>query len=170
VIRVATLADLDAIGGLLNALIATEAIEWTERAYTAEAVASWWSEHETVLVAETGGAVVGVAAYGWFRDAVKRPGYRFTVENTVHVDRDHWGSGVGRALMEALFREARSNGKHAMVAAIDAGNVASLRFHEALGFAEVGRMPEVGEKFGTWRDLVLLQLRLDEHPTPPSES
>jgi hypothetical protein len=29
-----------------------------------------------VLVAEEGAEVIGVAAFGWFRDLIKRPGYR----------------------------------------------------------------------------------------------
>jgi phosphinothricin acetyltransferase len=44
-----------------------------------------------------------------------------------------------------------------MVAAVDADNLASIDFHRALGFTEVGRMPETGRKFGRWLDLVLLQ-------------
>ena len=54
-----------------------------------------------------------------------------------------------------------------MVAAIDGENEASIRFHERLGFVEVGRMSEIGAKFGRWLDLVLLQLRLDDLPAPP---
>jgi phosphinothricin acetyltransferase len=119
-----------------------------------------------VLVAEDHGVVVGVCAFGWFRDVVTRPGYRFTVENTVHVLQDHWRSGVGRALMGALIDEARATGKHTMVAAIDATNEVSIRFHERLGFVPVARMPEVGAKFGRWQDLVLLQLRLDDRTAP----
>jgi phosphinothricin acetyltransferase len=44
-----------------------------------------------------------------------------------------------------------------MVAAVDGANEGSIRFHERLGFVVVGRMPEVGFKFGRWLDLVLLQ-------------
>jgi len=109
---------------------------------------------------------VGVAAFGWFRDVVKRPGYRFTVENTIHVREDRRGSGVGRDLMRALFDDARQRGKHTMVAAIDSANETSIRLHERLGFVEVARMPEIGAKFGRWLDLVLLQFRLDERPVP----
>lgn len=69
--------------------------------------------------------------------------------------------------MSALIDEARRRGKHAMVAAIDGENEASIRFHERLGFVQVGRMPELGAKFGRWLDLVLLQLRLDDRPAPP---
>jgi hypothetical protein len=42
----------------------------------------------------------------------------------------------------------------------DGSNDGSIRFHENLGFTEVGRLPEVGFKFGRWLDLVLLELRL----------
>ena len=77
------------------------------------------------------------------------------------------GFGVGRDLMGALIDKARTSGKHTMIAAIDATNEVSIRFHGRLGFVEVARMPETGAKFGRWCDLVLLQLRLDDRPAPP---
>jgi phosphinothricin acetyltransferase len=49
-----------------------------------------------------------------------------------------------------------------MVAAIDGSNVDSVRFHQRLGFAEVGRLPGVGEKFGRRLDLVLMQRDLTD--------
>jgi L-amino acid N-acyltransferase len=166
IVRPANTADGEAIASILNALLATTAIEWTDMPHTAESMLKWLGEHETVLVAEDGAEVVGVAAFAWFRDVVRRPGYRFTVENTVHVREDRWGSGVARELMEALIDEARRGGKHAMVAAVDGANVASIRFHERLGFVEVARMPEIGAKFGRWQDLILLQLQLDHRSEP----
>jgi phosphinothricin acetyltransferase len=168
-VRPATAADAVAIATLLNALLATTTIEWTSTPQTAEGILVWLDEHETVLVAEERGEVVGVAAFGPFRDVVKRPGYRFTVENTIHVREDRWGSGVGRDLMRALVDQARDRGKHTMVAVMDGENAASIRFHERLGFVEVARMPELGAKFGRWLDLVLLQLRLDDRTAPRDE-
>jgi phosphinothricin acetyltransferase len=168
-VRPATAADAEAIASILNALIATTTIEWTEAPHTVADVRTWLDEHETVLVAEEGGEVVGVAAYGWFRDAVRRPGYRFTVEHTVHVRESRWGSGIGADLMGALIDAARASGKHTMVAAIDSTNQASIRFHQRLGFVDVGRLPETGAKFGRWLDLVLLQLHLDDRPSPPDD-
>jgi phosphinothricin acetyltransferase len=165
-LRPASTADADAIALLLNALLATTTIEWTETRHTAGGIVEWMDEHETVLVADDHGEVVGVAAFGWFRDAVKRPGYRFTVEHTIHVRQDRWGQGTGRILMGALVEEARRSGKHTMIAAIDGANEGSIQFHRRLGFVEVGRMPAVGAKFGRWLDLVLLQLRLDERTAP----
>jgi L-amino acid N-acyltransferase YncA len=166
IVRPADADDCVSIGSILNALLATAAIEWTETPHTAQSVLEWMNEHQAVLVAEEGGEVVGVAAFGWFRDVTKWPGYRFTVENTVHVREDHWGSGVGRQLMEALIDEARRRGKHTMVAAVDGANEASIRFHERLRFVEVARMPQIGAKFGRWQDLILLQLRLDDRSDP----
>ena len=166
IIRPAVSEDADQIASILNAQLATTTIEWTETPHTEASARQWLDEHERVLVAEEPEAVVGVAAFGWFRDAAKRPGYRYTVENTIHVRKDHWRSGVGRALMDALIDEARATGKHTMVAAVDGANEPSIRFHERLGFVQVARVPEVGAKFGRWLDLVLLQLQLDQRDTP----
>jgi phosphinothricin acetyltransferase len=166
IVRPGTATDAVAIASLLNAYLATTTIEWTDAPQTPVTILEWLDEHETVLVAEERGDVVGVAAFGWFRDVVKRPGYRFTVENTIHVREDRWGSGVGRDLMRALIDRALESGKHTMVAAIDGANESSIRFHERLGFVEVARMPEIGAKFGRWCDLVLLQLRLDDGTAP----
>ena len=169
IVRRATAGDVDALASLHNALLATTTIEWTDTPHTPDGMLEWLDEHDTVLVAEEDGEVVGLAAFGPFRDIVQRPGYRFTVENSVHVREDHWGSGVGRHLMQELIDDARKRGKHMMIAAIDGENEASIRFHERLGFVEVARMPELGAKFGRWLDLVLLQLRLDDRPAPPEE-
>jgi len=166
VIRPAAGADARSIAPILNAFVSTTTIEWTETPQAEDRILEWLEEHDTVLVVEDQGEVVGVAASGWFRDIVRRPGYRFTVENTIHVREDRWRSGVGRKLMGALIDAARASGKHTMVAAIDGANEASIRFHERLGFVEVARMPELGAKLGRWQDLVLLQLRLDDRSAP----
>jgi len=60
-------------------------------------------------------------------------------------------------------------GKHAMVAGIEAGNEASIRLHEKLGFEQVGLLPQVGTKFGRWLDLAFLQLLLDQRTDPDSK-
>jgi L-amino acid N-acyltransferase len=166
IVRPAGAGDASAIVSLLNALLDTTTVEWTDIPHTDESLPMWMADHETVLVAEEDGAIVGLGAFGWFRSAVRRPGYRFTVEHTIHVRQDRWGAGIGQVLMRALVEEARTSGKHMMVAAIDGSNVRSIEFHKKLGFVEVGRMPDVGAKFGQWLELVLLQLRLDDRVAP----
>jgi phosphinothricin acetyltransferase len=71
------------------------------------------------------------------------------------------GRGLGRRLVEALFPAAQGLGKHVMLGGIDAGNAASLRFHERLGFERVAHFREVGHKFGRWLDLIFVQRFLD---------
>ena len=109
------------------------------------------------MVGEMGGDVVGFAAYGSFRGSGKWPGYRHTVEHTIHVQEDLRGHGIGGRLLDALIARARNADVHVMVAAIDGDNTDSIAFHERLGFRVVARMPEVGQKFDRWLDLVLMQ-------------
>ena len=161
VVRDATTDDLPAITTIYNAHLETTTHEWTEALHTVGERAAWLAEQTAAglpaLVAADRGDVVGWATFGDFRDSQRWPGYRFTVEHSIHVREDSWGRGVGRALIGALEARARAAGKHVMVAGIDSANDRSIRFHERLGFVEVARMPEVGEKFGRRLDLVLMQ-------------
>jgi L-amino acid N-acyltransferase len=163
-IRDATGADAAAINDLYNATVLTTTVAWTEELVPLATRRHWMDAQaeagHPVLVADLGGRIIGFAAYGDFRDSVKWPGYRFTVEHTIHVDADHQAAGVGSQLLQALLRRATDAGKHAMIGAIDGDNAGSIRFHQRLGFVEVARLPEVGFKFGRWLDLVLLQRTL----------
>lgn len=164
-VRPAVEADLPAITHLFNVLIPTTATAWRDHLADDEEMSEWWERQAAaghpVVVAEADGVVVGYATWTGFRGGDRFPGYRQTVEHTIHVDSEQHGRGVGRALLEALVTEARRRALHVMVGAIDSENTGSLAFHEALGFIEVGRMPEVGRKFDRWLDLVLVQRTID---------
>lgn len=163
-IRDANGGDLPAITRLYQAIEHTT-WEYTEEPHTLEERAVWLSERRSsdfpVLVAELDGSVIGVATYGDFRDSLRWPGYRVTVEHTVHVDAAYRQKGVGRALMTALMRRAADAGARVIVAGIDSSNAGSIAFHARLGFRETARMPGVGEKWGRRLDLVLMQRDLD---------
>lgn len=158
-------ADLPAITHLFNVLIPTTSVAWRDHLADDAEMAAWFAaqghDANPVLVAEVEGSIAGYVTWTWFRGGVRFPGYRHVRELTIHVDERHHGGGVGRALMEALFERARSADVRVLVAGIDAENEASLRFHERLGFCEVGRMPGIGRKFDRWLDLVLLQRTID---------
>ncbi len=160
-IRDAVEADLQAILDIYNALIPTTTVAWSETLQTLSQRRAWFRALREngfpVIIAEQAGEVIGFAAYGSFRGAGLWPGYRFTVEHLLYVRDGIRQGGVGRALMERLIELARAAGIHVMVGAIDADNEASLRFHQRLDFVEVARMPEIGHKFGAWRDLVFVQ-------------
>jgi L-amino acid N-acyltransferase YncA len=170
-IRLARLEDVPAITAIQNELHDTTAIAWTDERHTVEARTTWFhqkaADGHPIVVADDDGTVVGFTTYGDFRDTKRWPGYRVTCELTIFVTEASWGSGVGKQLVDELSRLAIADGKHVVVAAIDGQNDASIRFHQKLGFVEVGRMPEIGTRFGRWLDLVVMQKRLTDGAPPP---
>ena len=154
--------DLPTLLAIYNQIVATSTAIYRDDPTTLEERAAWLAARQAggfpVLVAERGGEVLGFASYGEFRGAF--PGYRFTVEHSVHVGEGARGAGVGATLMSHLLDLAREAGVHMMLGAVDADNAASLKFHDKLGFTATGRLHEVGWKFGRWLDLVFVEKRL----------
>ena len=107
--------------------------------------------------------LVGFTTFGPFRS---EPGYKYTVEYSLYLDPQVRGRGWAQRLLAELIERARQQGRHAIVAAIDADNAASIKLQERAGFVRVGLLPQVGFKFGRWLDLCLYQLTLDT-PTAP---
>ena len=72
-------------------------IEWTEVEHHVDDRLVWFAAQRAaghaVVVAVAGGEVVGWAAYGEFPRRGEWPGYRLTVEHTIHV-RDATGTPV----------------------------------------------------------------------------
>lgn len=168
-VRDASADDVPSITAIYNELISSRTVTWTDHEDSVDDRARWLARRQAagfpVLVAvdsTAGTAVLGFASYGEFRDNQRWPGYRFTVELSIHVDEAQWGGGVGRALMTELLARARRAGVHVVVAAVDGENTESIAFHERMGFATVGRLAETGFKFGRWLDLVFMQIVLDE--------
>ena len=170
-IRDAIESDFPAVTAIYNHILSNSTSIFSDHPTTvAERTALWHAraqQNYPTLVACDGEAVIGFASFGDFR---AWPGYRFTVEHTVHVDAQSRGQGVGSALLRALIPAAAALGKHVMVGGIDAENVASLRFHERLGFERVARFKEVGFKFGRFLDLAFVQLMINPAETTVSRA
>ena len=163
-VRVATESDLPSILAIYNEVIATSTAVYALEPATLDERRAWFMSRcaggfPVVVASDPGGDVLGFASFADWRGAW--PGYRYTVEHSVHVRNDVRGRGIGRALVESLFPKALSLGKHVMIGGIDAENDASIRFHERLGFQPVAHFREVGHKFGRWLDLVFMQRFLD---------
>lgn len=167
VIRPAKAADLPAILKIYNEAVANTTAIWNDTRVDLEERGRWFAERREkglpILVADrvkdemaTEDGPTGVVGYGSFGPFRPFEGFRLTVEHSVYVHPGARGRGVGRGLLEALVDEASARGYHAMVGAIDATNATSLALHRALGFAECGRLPEVGIKFGRYLDLVFM--------------
>ncbi len=167
-IRDAAPEDLPGILSIYNDVLATSTAVYNETPDTLAGREAWWRARRAagypVLVArEIDGAVAGFGSFGDFR---AWPGYRYTVEHTVHVRADCRGQGMGAALVLALVEQATRLGKHAMVGGIDAENAGSIRLHERLGFERVAHLRQVGCKFGRWLDLVFVERLLNSNAPP----
>ncbi|WP_114209676.1 GNAT family N-acetyltransferase [Acidisarcina polymorpha] len=113
------------------------------------------------IVAEIGGEIAGYAYASQFRP---RAAYRFTVENSVYVAERHQRRGVARLLMRQLIEQCAAAGMREMIAVIadPSNSTASVALHRSLGFAEVGLLRGVGEKFGRALDVLLMQRSLTQ--------
>ena len=154
-------SHLEGLLSIYNDVIATSTAIYSHLPVALDDRRQWWrarlAQGYPVLVARDPSGVVGFASFGDFR---AWPGYRFTVEHSVHVRADGRGRGVGTALLTALFPRAAALNKHVMIGGVDAANAAAIRFHERLGFEKAGQLREVGYKFDRWLDLVFLQRRI----------
>jgi phosphinothricin acetyltransferase len=156
-VRRAVAADAARIAAIWNHEIRATLATTDTRARTLAQQRAWLARHAPpypVLVALVDDAVAGFAALTPYRP---KPAFRQTVEDSVYVDRAHRGRGVARALLGRLLEEAAAAGHHSVVARITAGNRASRRLHEALGFALVGIEREVALKLGQWLDVAVYQ-------------
>jgi phosphinothricin acetyltransferase len=157
-IRDAIEADIDEITAIYNEVLTHSTAIYNDTPATREDRSAWWRARRDqgypVVVAMDCNRVVGFASFGDFRPW---PGYRFTVEGTVHIHADTRGQGVGSELLKHIIERARALGKHTMIAGVDSENTASLRFLDRFGFERAGQLREVGFKFDRFLDLVFLQ-------------
>jgi L-amino acid N-acyltransferase len=161
-VRRATRADVPGILDIYNDAVARTTASYDYEPRTLEHRLAWFEDHSrhdyAVFVAVGAGEqVLGWSALNRYHDRV---GYRFTAENSIYVASAHRGQGLGKQLMSPLIEAARLRSLHAILAAIDGSNEASIRLHAGFGFQTVGRFKEVGYKFGRWLDVLYMELLL----------
>lgn len=102
--------------------------------------------------------VLGFAYARQFRD---RPAYAKTFEVSVYVAPSSQRQGAGQLMLSELLATLRSDGAREAVAFVgDSSNSGSIALHQKLGFATIGTLKGVGEKFGRALDVVIMQRRL----------
>jgi L-amino acid N-acyltransferase len=162
-VRPAIRADLPLILAIYNDAVLNSTSSYDYEPRTLQHRTAWFEQHLRndyavfVAVTETG-RVVGWSALNPYHDRI---GYRFTAEVSIYVEASMRGRRVGTLLLEPLIAAARQRGLHALLAAIDAQNEASLRLHSSVGFQKVGHFKEIGFKFGRWLDVVYMELLLE---------
>jgi L-amino acid N-acyltransferase YncA len=158
-VRPAVPADFAAITAIYAEAVLNGVATWETEAPDA---AEMLRRHQAIagngypwLVAATGDGTL--AGYAYASSYRPRAAYRFTVENSIYIDRGAQRRGVGRLLLQGLITACEAQGFRQMVAVIgDSANEASIGLHKALGFEQVGTVPSVGFKHGRWLDQVLM--------------
>jgi len=157
ILREAGDADQQAILDIYNDAVLHSSATFDLETRTWEGQQLWFEEHRppyAVFVATIGDTLAGWGSLSRFRP---RPGYRFTAEDSIYVQQDFRGRGIGAALLELLVDAAYRGRFHSVMALIDGDNAVSIRIHERFGFRHVGTFREVGFKFGRWLDVVHMQ-------------
>lgn len=156
-LRDATAGDAPAIAAIWNQIIRDTVITvWpTERsiADVAAIIADRQAAGHAFLVAEVAGVVQAFASTTQFRAG---GGYAKSLEHMIYAAPDARGQGLGAALLAAVEDHARARGARLMVGGITGSNAGSIAFHARHGYAEMGRIPAAGWKFGQFHDLVLM--------------
>ena len=153
---------------ILNDAILTSTALYDYRPRPPEAMNPWFAAKRqngfpVVGAVDDAGRLLGFASWGSFRAF---PAYKYTVEHSVYVHRDHRGRGLGRMLLERVVTLGREREVHVLVGAIDAANTASIELHRRVGFEHSGTVRQAGFKFGRWLDLALYQRILDTPAAP----
>ncbi len=94
-----------------------------------------------------------VLAYAYAAPWRERSAYRYSAEVSAYVHPAHRGRGLGRRLYAQLVEQLAAGGHHSAIGVVPLPNPASAALHEALGFAKVAQLAEVGFKFGRWIDV-----------------
>ena len=119
------------------------------------------------------GKIVGYAYAASFKD---RRAYDWSVETTIYVKNNCKRMGIGKVLYEVLEQELKDMGILNMNACIARPiqegrylNDDSIRFHDNMGFTEVGHFHNSGYKFGQWFDMIWMEKMIGEHNANPHE-
>jgi ribosomal-protein-alanine N-acetyltransferase len=126
VLRQMTVADVDQVSALEFALFGEEA--WTRQMLIDELAQQPASRH--YLVAVRDGEIAGYAGLlgvGGQADVL-----------TLAVAADHWGRGIGSALLEALLDEASRRGCAEVFLEVRTDNSRAQRLYRRYDFTEIG--------------------------------
>jgi L-amino acid N-acyltransferase YncA len=168
-IRPATASDVVAIARIYAEAVrngtATFEVEAPDEIEMARRLHTLVAGNYPYLVAERSAVVAGYAYAGPYH---LRPAYKWTIEDSIYLDPEFRGQGIGRLLMRRLLADAEAGGFRQMVALIgDAGNTASIALHASAGFRPVGTLQSVGFKHGRWLDVVVMQRPLGSADSNP---
>jgi len=167
IIRSANQADTESILNIYAPFILNAATSFEVEVPSVEA---FWQRIQKVqtespwLVCEIDGTIAGYAYASAHRS---RQAYQWSREVSAYIHADFRQMGIARSLYTALFELLRLQGYRNAFAGIVFPNVASVGFHESMGFKKIGVYRGVGYKNGAWHDVGWWSLALDDFEKPP---
>jgi len=101
-----------------------------------------------------------ILGFGMLRAYNPFPTFSQTAEITYFIKPGYTGRGIGKKILDHLLDKARQKGITSIIASISSLNEGSIDFHKKNGFAECGRLREIGNKRGKTFDVVYMQKML----------
>ena len=113
------------------------------------------------LVSEIDSKIIGFAYLNKFRE---KSGYRYSYEDSIYIDNNFIGMGIGNMLLKELIKFSKINKNIKTIIAV-IGNYKSepsINIHKKNGFNIVGKLDKIGFKNNQWLDAIFMQKILDE--------
>ncbi|MGD9560514.1 MAG: N-acetyltransferase family protein [Oscillospiraceae bacterium] len=147
-IRPATPADVPAITAIYQPYVAHTTASFETVVLTEAAMAQRMARYNGQfpwLVYQAGAEVLG---YCYASPLSERGGYAWSAAASIYVREGSQRGGMGRALYAGLIALLAAQGYRALYGILASPNMASVRFHEAMGFRREGLLTHAGYKFG----------------------
>lgn len=175
-IRTAAVSDAEELLAIYRPYVETTAITFE---YLVPTVQEFRTRIENTLrkypylVAESEGHIAGYAYASAFKT---RAAYDWSVELSVYVEMGSRQCGIGSALytrLEELLQRQNICNANACIAYPKEEDETltrdSVRFHEKMGYRQVGMFHDSGYKFDRWYNMIWMEKMIGEHVTkqPP---
>jgi len=105
--------------------------------------------------------IIGFAYLNKFRN---KSGYKYSFENSIYLDNNYAGKGIGSRLLEELINISSKNLKIRNIIAVIGGKnpESSIQIHKKNGFVIIGTLKNIGFKKKEWLDAIYMQKMLNE--------
>ncbi len=167
--RKATVADLSAMRAIYAPFVTDTTVTFEYTVPTEAEFAARFAritESYPWYVCECNGVLAG---YAYADRAFERAAFGWDADLSVYIAPDYQHMGIGKTFYEMLEQELLRLGYHNVYALVTGENQGSCRFHESLGYALLGTLPQTGYKLGRWVDLYWYGKRLQPAAKPISK-
>ncbi|MCS7073008.1 MAG: GNAT family N-acetyltransferase [Bacteroidia bacterium] len=156
--RKATIQDCKAICDIYTEAVLNTTATFDIEAKSVEYFTNWLvnrqPQHSVLVLEKSNEEVLGYAALSQWSDKI---GYHSTAEISIYLSPDNRGKGLGKLLLTDILIEGKKVGFRHIVARICTENEISIQLHKTVGFQVVGIQQVVGQKFGRWLDVMIMQ-------------